>query len=159
MKEVDTYVDGQDQVDKVLSGEVRWMSRSCTSEIAAETCSTTDSSLKDSLKRSENDTYSDKNSSSGSEWSELAIHTFLMENPARHFERELYQDPDSDCYLFSSEKVFDNAADDLEMIVVSKRSMSLLRQKEAVRNDLEPFKQETKPFAKIWCDNMEDSVH
>ena len=82
-----------------------------------------------------------------------------METRARHLERELYQDPDSDCYLFPSEKAFDNATDDLEMIAVSKRSMSLLMQKEAVRNDLEPFKQETKPLAKIWYVNMEDDAH
>ena len=55
------YVDGQDQVDKVLSGKVRWMNRSCTSETTVETCSTTDLSVKGTLKRSEIDTYSDKN--------------------------------------------------------------------------------------------------
>ena len=36
-----------------------------------------------------------------------------------------------------------NAAVDLETIVMLKRSMSLLLQKEAVRTDLEPLKQET----------------
>ena len=33
----------------------------------------------------------------------------------------MYQDPDSDRYLIPSERVFDNAADDLETIAVSKR--------------------------------------
>ena len=32
------------------------------------------------------------------------------------------------------------------MIAVSKHAMSLLPQKEAVRTDLQPFKQETEPF-------------
>ena len=71
----------------------------------------------------------------------------------------MYQDPDSDRYLIPSERVFDNAADDLETIAVSKRSMSLLPQKEVVRTDLQPFKQETQPLAKIWCVKMEEDTH
>ena len=82
------------------------------------------------------DTYSDRNSSSGSELSELAIHTLLVETRARDLDREVYQDPDSDRYLIPSERVFDNAADDLETIAVSKPSISLLPQKEVVRTDL-----------------------
>ena len=91
--------------------------------------------------------------------SELAIHTLLVETRARDWDREVHQDPDSDCYLVPSERVFDNAADDLETIVVSKRSMSLLPQKEAVKTDLQPFRQETEPFAKIWCVKMGDDAH
>ena len=67
--------------------------------------------------------------------------------------------PDSDRYLFLSERVFDNSADDLEKIAVSKCLTSLLPQKKAVRIDLEPFKQETKPLAKYWCVKMEDDAH
>ena len=52
---------------------------------------------------------------------------------------EVYQDLDSDRYLFPSEKVFDNAADDLEVIAVSKRSKNRLPQKKAVRTHLKPF--------------------
>ena len=59
------------------------------------------------------------------------------------------EDPDSDRNLFLGEKFFDNAADYLEMIQVSKRSVSLLLQKEAVRIQLEPFKQETKPLPRF----------
>ena len=92
------------------------------------------------------DTYSDRNSSSGSGLSELAIHTLLVETRARDLDREVYQDPDSDRYLIPSERVFDNAADDLETIAVSKRSISLLPQNEVVRTDLQPFKQETQPL-------------
>ena len=93
--------------------------------------------------------------------SELAIHTLLVlvETRARDLHREVYQDPDSNRNLVPSESVFDNAADDLETIAVSKRSMSLLAQKEVVRTDLEPFRQETEPLVKIWCVKMEDDTH
>ena len=105
------------------------------------------------------DTSSDRNSSSGSELSELAIHTLLVEIRARDLDREVYQDPDSDRYLIPSERVFDNSADDLETIAVSKPSISLLPQKEVVRTDLQPFKQETQPLPKIWCVKMEEDTH
>ena len=91
--------------------------------------------------------------------SELAIHTLLAETRTSDLGRELNQDPNSDCYFYPSEKVFDNAADDLEMIALMKSSMSLLPQEEAVRTDLQPFKQETEPLAKIWCVKMEDDAH
>ena len=71
----------------------------------------------------------------------------------------MYQHPDSDQYLFPSEKVFDNRSDDLKMIAVSKRLTSLLLQKETIRVDLELLKQETKPLAKIWCFKKEDDAH
>ena len=58
----------------------------------------------------------------------------------------------------SSDRVFDNPADDLETIAVSKRSISLLPQKEVVRTDLQPFKQETQSLAKIWCVKMEEDT-
>ena len=92
------------------------------------------------------------------ELSELAIRTLLVETRATDLDREVYQDPDSDRYLLRSEKIFDNAADDLETIAVSKRSMSLLPQKEVVRTDLQPFRQETEPLAKICCVKMEDDT-
>ena len=72
---------------------------------------------------------------------------YAEETRARDLDREVYQDPDSDRYLIPSERVFENAADDLETIAVSKRSISLLPQKEVVRTDLQPFKQETQPLA------------
>ena len=37
--------------------------------------------------------------------------------------------------------------------------MSLLPQKEAVKTDLQPFRQETEPLAKVWCVKMEDDAH
>ena len=121
--------------------------------------SITTSSTDDNSRKSGIDTYTDKNSSSGSELSELAIHTLLVETRARDLDREMYQDPDSDRYLIPSGRVFDNAADYLETIAVSKRSISLLPQKEVVRTDLQPFKQETQPLAKIWCVKMEEDTH
>ena len=45
------------------------------------------------------------------------------------------------------------------MMAVSRLSMNLLPQKEAVKTDLHPFKQETEPLAKIWCVKMEDDTH
>ena len=117
--------------------------------------SVADSSTDDNSRNSRIDTYSNRNSTSGSELSELAIHTLLVETRARDLDREVYQDPDSDRYLIPGERVPDNAADDLETIAVSKRSISLLPQKEVVRNDLQPFEQETQQLAKIWCVKME----
>ena len=71
----------------------------------------------------------------------------------------MYQGSDSDRYLIPGERFFDNAADDLETIAVSKRSISLLPQKEVVRTDLQPFEQETQPLAKTCCVKMEDDTH
>ena len=117
--------------------------------------SVTDSSTDDNSRNSGIDIYSDRNSSSGSELSELAIHALLVETRARDLDGEVYQDPDSDRYLIPSERVLA----DLETIAASKRSISLLPQKEVVRTDLQPFKQETQPLAKIWCVKMEEDTH
>ena len=149
----------QDLENKVLSGEFRWMRRKHRHDLEERAVSSTTSSTDDDSRNSGMDTFSDRNSSSGSELSELAIHTLLVETRARDLDREVYQDPDSDRYLIPSERVFDNAADDLETIAVSKRSMSLLPQKEAVRTDLQLFQQETQPLAKIWCVKMEEDTH
>ena len=149
----------QDLGNKVLSEKFRWMRRRHGPDLTEGADSITDSSIDDSSRNSGIDTYSDRNSSSGSELSELAIHTLLVETHARDLDREVYQDPDSDRYLIPSERVFDNAADDLQTLAVSKRSISLLMQKEVVRTDLQPFKQETQPLAKIWCVKMEEDTH
>ena len=149
----------QDLENKVLSGEFRWMRRRHRHDLEERADSITNSSTNDNSQNSGIDTYSDRNSSSGSELSEFAIHTLLVETRGRDLDREVYQDPDSDRYLIPSERVFDNAADDLETIAISKRSISLLPQKEVVRTDLQPFKQETQPLAKIWCVKMEEDTH
>ena len=103
------------------------MSSSCTSESTTETCSTIDSSVEYTSKRSEVDTNSDRNSSTGSELLELQIHTLVVETRARDLDREVQQDHDSDRYLFRGEKFLNNPSGDLKMITVSKRSMRLLR--------------------------------
>ena len=149
----------QDLENKFLSGEFRWTRRRHRTDPGDGADSVTDSSTDDNSRNSGIDTYSDRNSSSGSELSELAIHTQLVETRARDLDREVYQDPDSDRYLIPGERVFDNAADDLETIAVSKRSISLLPQKEVIRTDLQPFEQETQPLAKIWCFKKEEDTH
>ena len=155
--EIDEKVpdEKQDLGNKVLSGEFKWKRRRHRHDLEERADSITTSSTDDNSRNSGIDTYSDRNSSSGSELSELAIHTLLVETRSR----EGYQDPDSDRHLIPSERVFDNAADDLETIAVSKRSISLLPQKEVVRTDLQPFKQETRPLVKIWCVKMEEDTH
>ena len=145
--------------NKVLSGEFRWMQRRHRPDLEEGTDSITTPSTDDISRNSGIDTYSARNSSSGSELSKLAIHTLLVETRARDLDREVYQDPDSDRYLIPSERVFDNAADDSETLAVSKRSISLLPQKEVLRTDLQPFKQETQPLAKIWCVKIEEDTH
>ena len=116
----------QDLEIKVLSGEFRWMRRRHRTDLEEGTCSIADSSMNDNSRRLGIDTYSDRNLSSGSEVSELAIHTLLMETRARDLDRETFQELDSDRYLIPGEIVFDNAADDPETIAVLKRSISLL---------------------------------
>ena len=106
----------QDLENKVLSGEFRWMRRKHRHDLEERAVSSTTSSTDDNSGSSGMDTYSDRNSNSGSELSELAIHTVLVETRARDLDREVYQDPDSDRYLIPSKRVFDNAADDLETI-------------------------------------------
>ena len=111
----------QDLGSKVLSGEFRWMRRRYGPDLKEGADCITDASMEDSSRNSSMDTYSDRSSSSGSELSELAIHTLLVEIRARDLDREVYQDPDSDRYLIPNERIFDNAADDSETIAVSKR--------------------------------------
>ena len=136
------------------------MSRTHRMDPEEGTCSIADSSIDDNTRNSGIDTYSDRNSSSLLELSELAIQALLLETRARDLDREAYQDPDSDRFLIPGERVFDNATDDiLETTSVSKRSISLLPQKEVVRTDLQPFEQEPQPLAKIWCVKMEEDTH
>ena len=102
------------------------MSRTFKSELAVETCSVADSPVDNNSRISEIDTNSDRNSSTGTELSEYAINTLLVETRSKDLDREVYQNPDSDRYLVPSERVSGNAADDLETLAVSKRWMSLL---------------------------------
>ena len=149
----------QSREEKILSREFRWISRAYKTEPTMETCSVAASSVDNNSSNSEIYTYSDRFSSTGSELSEMAIHTLLVETRARALDREAYQDPDSDRYVIPGERIFDNAADGLETIAVSKRSLSLLPQKGVIRTDLQPFEQETEPLAKIRCVKMEDDAY
>ena len=159
--EVDEKIpdEKQDLENKVLSGEFRWMRRRHRTDPDEETCPIADSLMDDNSQNSGIDTYSDRNSSSASELSELVIHILLVETRAWDLNRKVYQYPDSDRYLIPGDRVFYNAADDLETIAVSKRSISLLTQNEAFRTDHQPFEQETQPLAKIWCVKMEEDTH
>ena len=85
----------QDLENKALSGEFRWMRRTHRTDPEEGTCSIADSSMDDNSRNSRLDTYSDRNLSSGSDMSELAIHTLLVETRARELDREVYQDPDT----------------------------------------------------------------
>ena len=86
----------QDLENKVLSGEFRWMRRRYGPDLKEGVDSITDASMEDSSRNLSMDTYSDRDSSSGSELSELAIHTLLVETHARDLDREVYKDPDSE---------------------------------------------------------------
>ena len=112
------------------------MSRAHKTDPKKETCSLTNSSVDDDSRKSGIVIYSDSNSITGSELSELAIHTLLVETRARDLDRKVHQDPDKNRYLATSETVFDNAADVLETIAVSRRSMSLLPQKVVARTSV-----------------------
>ena len=79
--------DEQDLEDKILSGEFRWMSRAHKTDPEEETCSVTDSFFDDNSRNSGIDTYSDRNSSTGSELPEPAIHTLLVETRPRDLDR------------------------------------------------------------------------
>ena len=81
------------------------MHRSDASGSEVKTHSVGDSINKISSKKLETDTYSDQNSRSTSELSELANHTFLVKERASSLIRELNQNPESDNYILLSETV------------------------------------------------------
>ena len=56
-----------------------------------------------------------------SDVSEIAIHSLLVEWKERGLDKEMHQNPDRDRYTSDEEgTVVDNAADELELIAVSK---------------------------------------
>ena len=72
----------------------------------------------------------------------------------------MHQDPDRDRYNSEEEgTVIDYAADELELIAVSKRPTRLLPHAMVVRTNLEPSVQEATPFKKIWCVKLMDDAH
>ena len=92
--------------------------------------------------------------------SEIAIHSLLVDWKQRGLDRETHQDPDRDRYTSDEEgTVVDNAADELELIAVSKRPTRLLPHGTVVRTNLEPSVQEAMPLKKIWCVKLMDNAH
>ena len=97
---------------------------------------------------------------SNSDMSEIAIHSLLVDWKQRGLHRETHQDPDRDRYTSDEEgTVVDNAADELELIAVSKRPTRLLPHGTVVRTNLEPSVQEATPLKKIWCVKLMDDAH
>ena len=97
---------------------------------------------------------------SNSDVSEIAIHFLLVEWEKRGLEREMHQEPDRDRYTSDEEgTVVDNAADELELTALSKRSIRLFPHATVVHTNLEPLEQDATPLKKIWCDKMMDATH
>ena len=94
-----------------------------------------------------------------SDVSEIAIHSLLVEWKQRGLDRELHQDPDRDRYSDEEGTVMDIAADELELIAVSKRPTRLLPHGTVERSNLEPSVQEATPLKKKWCVNLTDNAH
>ena len=97
-EEENVQSEEQNLEDKMLSGEIKWMRRAHKTDLEEKICSVNLSSVDENSRNSGTDTYSVRNSSTGSELSELAIHALLVEIRATDLERELHQDPDSDRY-------------------------------------------------------------
>ena len=72
----------------------------------------------------------------------------------------MHQDPDRDRYTSDEEgTVVDNAANELELIAVSKLLTRLLPHGTVVRTNLEPSVQEATPLKKTWCAKLMDDAH
>ena len=72
----------------------------------------------------------------------------------------MHQDPDRDRYTSDEEgTVVDNAADERELIAVSKHPTRLLPHGTVVRTNLEPSVQEATPLKKIWCVKLMDDAY
>ena len=72
----------------------------------------------------------------------------------------MLQNPDRDSYTSDKEgTVVDNAADELELIAVSKRLTRLLPHGTVVRTNLEPSVQEATPLKKICSVKLMDDAH
>ena len=72
----------------------------------------------------------------------------------------MHQDPDRDRYTSDEEgTVVDNAADELELIALSKHPPRLFPHASVVRTNLEPSVQEATPLKMIWCVKLTDDAH
>ena len=125
-------------MDRVLSGESRNISDNLEYDVGESVNSSVDSRPQSWDNTSE--------TTSNSDMSEIAIHSLLVDWKQRGLDRETHQDPDRDRYNSDEEgTVVDNAADELELIAVSKRPTRLLPHGTAVRTNLEPSVQEATP--------------
>ena len=139
-------------MDRVWSGE----SRNISDNLGYDVGESVDSSV-DSGPQSWDNT---SETTSNSDVSEIAIHSLLVDWKQRGLDRETHQDPDRDRYTSDEEgTVIDNAADELELIAVSKRPTRLLPHGTVVRTNLEPSAQEATPLKKIWCVKLMDDAH
>ena len=130
-------------MDRVLSGESRNISDNLEYDVREPVSSSVDSRSQSWDNTSE--------TTSNSDMSEIAIHTLLVDWKQRGLDREMHQDPDRDRYTSDEEgTVVDNAADELELIAVSKRPTRLLPHGTVVRTNLEPSVQEATPLKKMW---------
>ena len=106
--------DSKRPMDRVLSGE----SRNITDRLELDDAESFGSS-DDSRPQSWDNT---SETTSNSYVSEIVIHSFLLDWKQRGLDREMHQDRDREGYTSDEEgTVVDNAADELELIAVSKR--------------------------------------
>ena len=139
-------------MDRVLSGESRNISDNLEYDVGEPVSSSVDSRSQSWDNTSE--------TTSNSDMSEIAIHSLLVDWKQRGLDREIHQDPDRDRYTSDEEgTLVDNAADELELIAVSKRPTRLLPHGTVVRTNLEPSVQEATPLKKIWCVKLMDDAH
>ena len=144
--------DSRQTRDRVLSGETRTISDNFEYDVGESVGSSDDSRPQSWDNTSE--------TTSNSDISEIAIHYLLVDWKQRGLDREMHQDPDRDRYTSDEEgTVVDNAADELELIAVSKRPTRLLPHGTVVRTSLEPSVQEATPLKKIWRVKLMDDVH
>ena len=133
--------DSRQPRDRVLSGESRIISDNFEYDVGESVGSRDDSRPQSWDNTSE--------TTSNSDLSEIAIHSLLVDWKQRGLDREMHQDPDRDRYTSDEEgTVVDNAADELELIAVSKRPTRLLPHGTVVRINLEPSVQEATPLKK-----------
>ena len=118
------------------------MNRTHRTDPVEGTCSIAVSSIDDKSRNSGIDTYSDRNSSSGSELSELAIHALLLEARARDLDREVHQDLDSDRYLICDTGCVINT----RMLKASARRLSSMKD----WNRSKPIRQKSRRGSCFW---------
>ena len=144
--------DSKRSRDRILSGE----SRNITDRLEHNDVESIGAS-NDSRPQSWENT---SETTSNSDVSEISIHSLLVEWKQRGLDREMHQDPGIDRHTSDEEgTVVDDAADELELIAVSKRPTRLLPPGTVVRTNLESSVQEATPLKKIWCVKLMDNAH